>query len=162
MKCLVCRSPMKTKRENFQYDACGLSNVTLVGVEVSRCVACGEFEVALEQIEELHGAIAHALIRKPVRLSAAEVTFLRKFLGWSVADFAAHLGTTRETVSRWENGITPMGTLADRALRLMVATRQPSRDYALETLKRIGEEKTPHPVHLGLKRDKAGWHAEAA
>lgn len=162
MKCVVCGSVMKTKRENFRYDACGLPNVTLVGVEVSRCAACGEFEVALEHMEDLHKAIADAVIRKPARLSAAEVKFLRKYLGWSGADFAAHMGATPETVSRWETGAMRIGGHADRALRLMVATQQPVKDYALETLKTICEEKTPHPVRLGLKRDKEGWHAEAA
>jgi putative zinc finger/helix-turn-helix YgiT family protein len=162
MKCVVCGSPMKTKRENFRYDACGLPNVTLVGVEVSRCAACGEFEVALEQMEDLHKAIAAAVIRKPARLSAAEIKFLRKYLGWSGADFADHIGATPETVSRWETGFMAMGAQADRALRLMVATQQRVKDYALETLKSIREDKTPHPVRLGLKRDKGGWHAEAA
>lgn len=162
MKCVVCGSPMKTKRENFRYDACGLPNVTLVGVEVSRCAQCGEFEVALEQIEDLHRAIANAVIRKPARLSAAEIKFLRKYLGWSGADFAKHIGAKPETVSRWENGSQAMGAQADRALRLMVATQQPVKDYALDTLKSIREEQHPHPVRLGMKRDKEGWHAEAA
>jgi len=162
MKCLVCGATMKTKRENFRYDACGLPNITLVGVEVSRCSKCGEFEVALEHMADLHQTIADAVIHKPARLSAAEIKFLRKYLGWSGSDFADHIGATPETVSRWENDATAMGAQADRALRLMVATQQPVKDYALETLKRIGDAKTPHPVRLGMTRDKAGWHAEAA
>jgi putative zinc finger/helix-turn-helix YgiT family protein len=162
MKCLVCGATMKTKRENFRYDACGLPNVTLLGVEVSRCPKCGEFEVAIDQIEDLHKTIADALIRKPTRLNAAEIKFLRKYLGWSGADFADHIGTTRETVSRWEKGAMPMGGTADRALRLMVATQQPVKDYSLETLKSIGEDTQSRPVHLGMKRDSEGWYAKAA
>ena len=162
MKCINCGAQMKTKRENFRYEACGLPNVTLIDVEVSRCPKCGEFEVAIEQIEDLHKSIAEVLIRKPSRLSAAEIKFLRKYLGWSGADFADYMGTSRETVSRWENGSMPIGTQADRALRLMVVTQQPVRDYALETLKSIREDKKQQPVKLGMKRDKEGWYAEAA
>jgi DNA-binding transcriptional regulator YiaG len=40
------------------------------------------------------GSIAHAVIAKRERLTPAEIRFLRKFLGWSGADFAAHVGTT--------------------------------------------------------------------
>jgi hypothetical protein len=52
--------------------------------------------------------------------------------------------------------------MADRALRLMVATQQPVKDYSLETLKTISEDKKQQPVKLDLKRDEEGWYAEAA
>ena len=61
---------------------------------------CGEHEVAIPRIEDLHRTIAQAVIAKRERLTPAEIRFLRKFLGWSGADFAAHVGTTPETVSR--------------------------------------------------------------
>jgi putative zinc finger/helix-turn-helix YgiT family protein len=162
MKCMVCGAQMKTRRENFRYDACGLPGVTLMGVEVSRCAKCGEYEVAIPQIEDLHKAIAQALIRKPSPLDAAEIRYLRKYLGWSGADFAAHMGATRETVSRWETGKAPMGAMADRLLRLMVATQDPVKDYSLDLLKTIAEEKPPKAARFGVTRDDEGWHAEAA
>ena len=56
---------------------------------------------------------------------APEIRFLRKYLGWSTADFASRMGTARETVSRWESGAVPMGSQADRLLRLLVATAAP-------------------------------------
>ncbi len=160
MKCLLCNAQMKTKRENFRYDACGLPNVTLKNVEVSRCPKCGEYEVAIPQIEDLHKAIAQALIKKPSRLHAAEVRYLRKYLGWSGADFAAHMGTTRETVSRWENGDMPIGPTADRLLRLMVVTKTPADDYSLALLTTIAKEQKT--ARLGVSRDEEGWHAEVA
>ena len=161
MKCLVCGTGMTTQRENFRYEASGLPGVTLLGVEVSRCRACGEYEVAIPQIEDLHKTIAQALIRKPSRLDAAEIRYLRKYLGWSGADFAAHMGTTPETTSRWETGAVRMGPVADRLLRLMVATRDPVSDYALDLLATITTQRTTQAVRLGLKRDKEGWHAGA-
>jgi putative zinc finger/helix-turn-helix YgiT family protein len=162
MNCLVCGTPMHTQRENFRYTSSGLPNVTLCGVEVSRCPQCGEYEVAIPQLDNLHKAIAQALIRKSSRLTAAEIRYLRKYLGWSGANFASYMGATPETVSRWETGAEPMGAQADRLLRLMVVTRAPVTDYSLDVLKKIAKKTSPTPVRLGLKRDNKGWHAEAA
>lgn len=161
VNCIQCGAEMKTDRENFLYEASGLPGVTLVGVEVSRCPNCGQYEVSIPHIEELHGLIAHTLIRKPARLSGAEVRFLRKWLGWSAADFAAHVGVTPETVSRWENAAASMGATADRLLRLMVVTKEPVRDYSLDLLKDVDGE-AAQPLRLGMHADQSGWRAEAA
>jgi putative zinc finger/helix-turn-helix YgiT family protein len=159
--CAVCGTPMKAKRENFRYDAVGLPGVTLKDVEVNRCPRCGDYEVAIPNIEELHRAIAHAVIAKRERLTPAEIRFLRKYLGWSGADFAAHIGSTPETVSRWEHGRAAMGVTADRLLRLMVASRQPAADYSLETL-RIVARAQPKPIRLRVEVTDGHWRAQAA
>ena len=52
MKCPECREPMTSARENYSYTASGLPYVTLVGVEVRRCKACGEHEVVIPRIEQ--------------------------------------------------------------------------------------------------------------
>lgn len=160
MNCPACAGTMKVKRENYNYSACGLPHVTLKNVEVRRCGECGEDEVVIPKIDLLHQVIAMAVITKRSRLSAAEVKFLRKYLGWSGADFARHMGVAAETVSRWENEHEPIGGIADRLLRLMVATRAPARDYALDTLVELDDE--PTPTRLKLTADRNGWHAEAA
>jgi putative zinc finger/helix-turn-helix YgiT family protein len=160
MTCMVCGAEMTTGRENFRYDACGLPGVTLMGVEVSRCPQCGEYEVAIPQIEDLHRAIAQALIRKTSRLNAAEIRYLRKYLGWSGADFAARMGTTPETVSRWETGKEPMGPVADRLLRLMVAKQEPISDYSLDLLAVIAKQPPHEAERWKLTMDDEGWHAE--
>jgi putative zinc finger/helix-turn-helix YgiT family protein len=162
MRCISCGAQMHTRRENFRYDACGLPGVTLWDVEVRRCPRCGEYEVAIPRIEELHRAIAKAVIHKSTRLTPAEVRYLRKYLGWSGADLARYMGTTAETVSRWETGAEPMGATADRLLRLMVVTRAPVSDYSLDVLKKIAKKTPPATMRLGLKMDQEGWHAEAA
>jgi len=159
--CTVCGGTMKTKRENFRYDSSGLASVTLHGVEVSRCPKCGEIEVAIPAIEQLHRAIAGALIRKRARLAPPEIKFLRKSLGWSSTDFAQRMGTTPETVSRWEHGKMPMAPPAERLLRLMVATEAPVADYTVDVLAQLAADgRTPRPVHLGLSREPAGWRAK--
>jgi transcriptional regulator with XRE-family HTH domain len=104
---------------------------------------------------------AHAIIGKRERLTPAEIRFLRKYLGWSGGDFAAHIGSTPETVSRWEHGSASMGVTADRLLRLMVASRQPAADYALETI-RIVARTQPKPIRLRVEVTDGHWRAQAA
>src|SRR6266850_5099937 len=109
MKCSQCGTTMKTRRENYRYDECGLTNVTLAGVSVARCPRCGNYEVSIPNIEGLHRRIARTLIEKKTRFRGEEVRYLRKSMGWSGADFARHMGVTEETVSRWENDAAPIG-----------------------------------------------------
>ena len=162
MTCVECGAEMTTQRENYRYTESGLSHILLRDVEVSRCPQCGEMEVAILQIEQLHRAIAQALLRKPARLAPEEIRYLRTSLGWSGTDLAAHMGTTPETVSRWEHGATSIGKTADRLLRLLVATQMPESADVLETLRAITATQPPQGVRLGLSRDRDGWHAAPA
>ena len=159
MLCLICGTPMVSRRENYQYTASGLPHVTLQQIEVSRCPNCGETEVAIPHIEALHRAIATALVRKPARLAPAEIRYLRKSLGWSGVDFAAHMGVTPETVSRWERGATLMGGQADRLLRMLVVCLAPVKDYSTNLLTQITEESETRALPLGLRVDEEeDWH----
>lgn len=159
-KCPECNQPMTSAKENYSYSASGLPYVTLVGVEVRRCKACGDHEVVIPRIEQLHRTMALAVIAKKARLTAAEIRFLRKYLGWSGADFARHMGVTPESVSRWENEREQMNPVADRLVRLMVVTQTPVSDYSLDGLVDLDEK--PSPVRLRVEVKKGGWLAEAA
>jgi len=156
MKCIECGVEMVTRRENYQYDECGLPGITILDVEVSRCAACGDTEVAIPNIEGLHRAIAEAVARKHEKLTPVEVRFLRKWLGLSGADFAIHIGVTPETVSRWEQGATAVGTVAERLLRWMVMTREPVSEYPLDLLKNVARAKAK-PIKMGLQVKRGRW-----
>jgi putative transcriptional regulator len=158
MTCMECGSQMKTKRENYKYDASGLRGITLIDVEVSRCGECGEEEVTIQNIEGLHRAIALTIVQKREKLAGDEIRFLRKYLGLSGGDFAEHIGVSMETVSRWEHDRTPMGVTADRFLRWLVVTREPVSHYPLEMLKGLARDK-PKRLKVGMKSDEGGWHA---
>lgn len=162
MRCVACGAEMTTQRENYRYTESGLSHIVLRDVEVSRCPQCGEMEVTIPQIEALHQVIAQALIQKSSRLVPEEVRYLRTYLGWSGTDLAAHIGTTPETISRWEHGVTPIGKTADRLLRLLVAQQLPGNEDVRETLRAIAVKKPSQGMRLGLTRDQDGWHAAPA
>lgn len=154
-----CGSKMTSAREIVKYDASGLP-VTLVNVEVRRCPKCGDFEVVIPKIEHLHALLAAAVISKASPLAPVEVRFLRKYLGWSGVDFAQHMGTTAETVSRWENGKLQMAATADRLLRTMVAVKAPVANYSLDVLRSIKPRKDAKPLRVGVTLSPSGWKTE--
>jgi putative zinc finger/helix-turn-helix YgiT family protein len=161
MNCARCGALMRTNRENYLYRESGLTYVTLVGVEVGRCPRCGEHEAVIPKIEQLHSAIATAIARKVPRLVSEEVRFLRKHLGWSGGEFAAHLGVSRETVSRWETGAAAMGPVAERLLRLAALTHDGAAVESLSVLKQIARENpSAGSVHVALRR--GAWSVRAA
>ncbi len=154
--CATCGASMRTTVENYRYSASGLRNVVLKSVLVHRCRRCGDHEVDIPRILDLHQAIARALATKQPTLAPAEIRFLRKHLGFSGSAFAREMGVTPETVSRWENGALGMGLSAERLLRLMVLTKSLARAYGLAT---TGRSKAATQI-TAMHRN--GWSAAAA
>ncbi len=161
MKCPQCGHTMRTARENYLYRESGLPNVTLVGIEVSRCPECGESEAVIPKIEQLHRSLARVVAQKAPRLTPEEIRFLRKYLGWSGSDFAEHIGVAAETVSRWENGATTMSAAAERFLRLAALRLEPVADYPTEILKGVARGKAV-AQRLQAPVERGNWTAEAA
>jgi putative zinc finger/helix-turn-helix YgiT family protein len=161
MKCDDCRGPVTTERNAVRrYNIGGLPHVELHGVEVTHCQSCGKEGIAIPQIGQLHRVLADAFVQQRRMLAPAEIRYLRKHIGLSAGDFAQIMGVARETVSRWETGAQPMGAVADRLLRLLVVTHEPTECYAVEDLLReLNDEPAPSnlaSVPLWNSRDK-GW-----
>jgi putative transcriptional regulator len=146
---------MKTTREDYRYAECGLRNVMLLGMEVSHCAGCGDTEVAIPAIEELHKGMARVIILKKERLVPEEIRFLRKHLGFRGVDLASVLGVVAETVSRWEAGKLEMGVPAERLLRFVVSRQAPVERYERE-LSGVAVEKA-RAYRLDWRREKGSW-----
>ena len=134
IKCFSCGSKMKSSTEAHRYGR-GL-DVVLMSVEVRRCPSCGEEEIVIPRIGQLHKVIAMAFARKPGRLQPAEIRFLRTYLGHSSSDFAELLGVDPATVSRWENTRKPqtMGRPYETLLRALAENVEPIKEYGLRSL----------------------------
>jgi putative zinc finger/helix-turn-helix YgiT family protein len=156
--CPSCGFKMKVTRENYRYDESGLPDVTLLGLEVRRCPECGETQAVIPHSEALHRMLARIVAEKPSRLLPDEVRFLRRYLGWSGADFARHMGVTVTQVSRWENGMV-MAATADRLLRLFVAALAPVSDYPVGALADLKKE--ARAIKVRLHPTAKGWGREA-
>lgn len=147
--CLECGAVMEIMRGPYRYGR-GL-DVVIHDVETRRCPECGHDEVVIPRIEELHRTIARAISRRPGRLEPGEIRFLRTYLGYSSVDFAALLGVTPETVSRWERTSKPqqMGKVAERLLRMLAQYGEPDQIYDLEAvLLTDGEARGKRPVTI--------------
>lgn len=153
MKCIECGSDMTTKKENVPFQA--LPGTVLVGVDVSRCRACGAYEVAIPAIDKLMHMLANVVIRKPARLVGAEVRFLRKYLGYSSGDFAKRIGSSPSTVSKWENDAQPLGLHSDLLLRAMVALDKKMDSYTSAAFAEIGDE--PMKPRYAMKPTSKTW-----
>ena len=90
MRCMSCGNDgMTVRRKDVEYGWSGLDNVVLLNVEIATCPNCNDEEVALPRVAELHRVLAECLVKKPSRLTAKEIRFLRKHMGWSGEDFAS-------------------------------------------------------------------------
>jgi putative zinc finger/helix-turn-helix YgiT family protein len=156
MKCLECGGPMKVTREPIVYRQSGLPNVRLQNIEVRRCPKCGETYEVIPRIEELHALLARAVATKAAKLTAEEVVFLRKWLGWDRAEFAKRMDVQPETVSRWENGTQVISGTTERLLRLMALTQQPKHDYTLDMIKEVALGK-PKPIRVEVADRNHEW-----
>jgi putative transcriptional regulator len=161
MRCDDCGGPVTTERNAVRrYDIGGLPHVELHGVEATRCTKCGKEGIAIPRIGQLHRVLAEAFVTQRRMLAPVEIRYLRKHIGLSAGDFAQMMGVARETVSRWETGAKPMGAVADRLLRLLVVTHEPTESYAVDDfLRELNDEPAPaklSSVPLWNSRDK-GW-----
>ena len=152
MKCRRCEeTEMLEKKENYHYRECGLDNVTIVGLAVRKCPACGNVMPLIPNIEGLHDTLAQAIIKKHGPLTPAEIVFLRKSLGWSGKDFARNMHCDASQVSKWEHGTVEMSKPYDLLLREMVASGKKIADYHRAELVWRRNIK-PRPLRLKLQR----------
>jgi putative zinc finger/helix-turn-helix YgiT family protein len=156
VKCIECGGAMKTTRKDHLYVESGLPNVLLQDIEFRTCPACGQHEMVIPRMAQLHRALAETIAEKRERLTGAEIKFLRKHLGWSGEDFAKTMGVRPESVSRWENEKEPMGATAERLLRLMALRGRPIDAYPNERLADVAQG-DPKPARLNFKPTSSGW-----
>lgn len=119
-KCFNCGDGIlkEVKGKPYNYTESGLDNVVLYGITQHICKNCGEKYVSIPNMEGLHLTIGKAICCKTNDLLApSEIKFLRKELNLKSKDLAKALGVTDTTVSRWENGKSPISEAEDRLLR---------------------------------------------
>lgn len=90
------------------------------------CKMCGESYFEADVLERFELAIAAELSRMG-RCTPAAFRFMRKALGLSGVALAELLGTTPETVSRWENGARALDRSAFALLGGLVMERVEGR-----------------------------------
>ena len=161
MKCLECGNTMKKRIVEHHYAECGLKNIFLKNVEELVCPNCGEEELVIPNMEQLHKLIANHVAVQKQRLLPEEVRFLRSHLGFSGVDFANAIGVAAETVSRWENGREEMKLSHERFLRVLILYEfGPVRDY-LKSLPNLGAVREKKRIKNIFKAEKNHWKKAA-
>jgi len=102
MKCAECSQPMESVEGVHRYDESGLKNVHLMDIPMYKCTSCGETEIEIPGMEELHLLLGLIVVYQSKGLAPEEVRYLRKHMAYSQEELASKLGITRATVARWE------------------------------------------------------------
>lgn len=113
-----CNGTMEGRKGEYRYVESGLDSVVLKNILVFHCTTCNEVVPEIPAVGLLHRVIAFKLLLKKALLTGDEIRFLRKFCGYSVADFAEIMGSTKSVISRWET--QTHGASTDRTIRLLV------------------------------------------
>jgi transcriptional regulator with XRE-family HTH domain len=132
-------------RQPLQYRACGLDDVYLVnGFTITE--SDGEEVISVENIEDLHEAIAVKLITSPAKLKPAEFKFLRNNMDLTQAELGERLGVDVQAIGRYErneneNGIPPP---VDQLLRFHIVLHLLPKDEREELLAKVEEAAKEH------------------
>ncbi|MDY0270582.1 type II TA system antitoxin MqsA family protein [Trichloromonas sp.] len=165
MTCPDCRqAELVESRENIRYTESGLPYVTLCDILVERCPSCGNTLVNIPKMEQLHRLLATIVIKKSGRLEPFEITFLRKSLGWSKADFARNMHVRPSQVSHWESEHkpSPMGEANELLLRSLVAHNRRIENY-FEEMANLSLSPQPHAQRrVAISHSPKGWFADEA
>jgi putative transcriptional regulator len=113
------RIPAAMKSEPLHYTASGLPDVWLLNGFHREETSHGP-AIRIEDADGLHRTLARTLVTAKKSLAPAELRFLRKLLTLSQANVARLIGSTDQTVARWEKGETSIDPAAERLIRFIV------------------------------------------
>ena len=116
-RCLHCPGAMTRTVSDHAYVEAGLPNILLQNVSIWTCGSCGNKQIGLPRLTEIHRGLAMAFVGQSGPLRAEQIRFLRKFLGLSRTDLATHLGINKNALTSWERGVGQMDPTSDRLLR---------------------------------------------
>lgn len=146
----------------YHYLECGLKQVWLSNGYRRVDTPYGE-ATEIENVEELHRAIARTLMTRP-RLSGAEFRFLRRELNLSQAALAEMLGNSEQSVALWEKG-RGAPKWADRLIRAFYREHAEGNARLNEIFARAEAKaagRATKVVRLNFEKPRGGhWRAAA-
>lgn len=139
MRCALCNSKLKSRKDSYHYTGCGLPNVFLKNVKWAKCDKCDEVTVEIPRVGQLHRCIASYVVVKNSFLTGQEMVFLRKMLRKTQKAMSEDLGVSQVVLNRWERGTRTGHTKAmDTLFRLVYLTLQDD-EYTHEANQKIRE-----------------------
>ncbi len=123
MRCSECNC------EDFERKTVELSTKVGVHTVVDRskspltCANCGEFTISAKDLEAIELRAAVVAFTDAPLVTGPMLRFARKSLGLTQTELAARLGTTAESLSRWERQERPMETWVPLSVLALVRER---------------------------------------
>lgn len=112
---------MNTRKDIYHYTECGLDDVFIIGMPM---IADDDDEaVAIPNINELHCAIAAAIVSGDTAMTGRRLRFIRTEMGLTMAELGRMVHKDQQTVGRWERDETPIDANAEAVLRLIAMER---------------------------------------
>ena len=146
--------------EPFHYTASGLPDVWLLNGFQREETSHGP-AVRIEDADGLHLTLARALVTAKKPLAPVELRFLRKLLALSQANVARLIGSSDQTVARWEKGETSIDPAAERLIRFIVLEHLGDDVVVKEKLAALAEQdEALHGEHR-LQRQGRVWKRAA-
>ncbi len=145
----------------YHYTASGLDNVYLANGYTRHKTPYGD-GVSIQNLNGLHKVIGHALITQPIDLIGAELRFLRVEMDLSQKVLADLLGTTEQTLRRWESSRKKaIPGPADRLLRALYGEFIGQDGNLRRMVERLAELDTlSQRASIRLKETRRGWKEE--
>lgn len=148
-------------KKGYHYTECGLTNVWLANGFTVRKTNYGE-GVSIHDADGLHKAIGRALANK-LRLTGAEIRFLRKEMGMSQRGLGELLGVADQTVALWERNKGRMPKTADRLLRLIYVEHGDGNVRIANFIEKINDLTQQQQEQIIAEEDKGGgWRTRLA
>lgn len=125
-KCKKCKSNLRNEVFKLYEDKLlGIPGVHIRNTVVREfCPKCRHDQsIIIPNLQGLIAAVAVHRIGLPLKLSPAEIVFLRKACEWPAKVLAAKVEVRPETVSRWENGWETMSPQSEKLFRLIVGNK---------------------------------------
>lgn len=114
---IFCSRGRDVAREPVLYENCGLDNIWLVD-GFKHIQFRNETLMQPEDVEGLHRAITRHLVCHRKTLTGREIRFVRRTMGLTQLALAQELGTSKQTVLRWEKDAVDLPGPEDRLLRI--------------------------------------------
>lgn len=108
--------------KTFRYDACGLDNVEIAGLEFV-IDDDGDECIRIPRINELHKLLVRMIVSREKGMSGKELRFLRTEMGMTQAELAKIVKRDVQSIGRWERGENPIEPNAELIIRLLVAEK---------------------------------------
>lgn len=140
----------------YHYVGSGLRDVWLANGYAAHQTPYGE-SVAIEDVLGLHRAIGDSIVNNPKRVSGAEFRFLRKEQELSQKMLAELIGTSEQTLARWETGKNRVPVTADRVIRVLYQQYNHQDGKMREMVDRLNSLEDKLHTRLNLTRRNGEW-----